>query len=92
MFKEKVEDINIILDEEWIFLVSESNQINTIVIHNKKDTYDNKVYADFKSLNYTCFHDPVSTHFSDEVFDQAAQKKGYSSTDGFSRYYQVIIT
>jgi hypothetical protein len=47
--------------------------------------------VDYRSLNFSCVHDPFPTPFTDEVLEQVAGKEVYSFTDGFSGYHQVRI-
>ena len=79
------------LEVGLIFSVDEVEWIGPIVIQNKRDTKEIRVYVDYRSLNNACVHDPFLVPFSDEVLDNVAGKEYYSFTDGFSGYHQVRI-
>lgn len=90
--KEKVKrDIDKMLDAGIIFLVDEAEWISPIVIQNKKDVTEIRVFVDYRSLNNACVHDLFPTPFSDEILDNVAGNEAYSLTDGFSGYQQVRI-
>ena len=90
--KEKVKkEIDKILEAGLIFPADGVEWINPIIIQNKKDIDDIRVYVDYISLNFSRIYDPFPTHLSDEVLEQVAGKEDYCFTVGLSRYHQVCI-
>ena len=70
-------EIDRILIISLIFPVNESNWTNPIVIQSNNNTEDIRVYDDYRSLNATCFHDPFTTPFNDEILDQMEGNEAY---------------
>ena len=62
-----------------------------MVVQDKKEKGEIKIYVDLRKLNDASIHHPFPTPFIDEVLDNVGGQKVYSLTNGFSRYHQVII-
>ena len=69
--------------------VEESEWISPIVIQDKMETGEGRIYINMRKLNYACLHDPFPTPFTDEVLESVGGQEMYSFTDGFLGYHQV---
>lgn len=63
-----------------------------MVVQEKKQKDEIRIYIDLRKLNDACIHDPFPTPFTDEVLDNFGRQEAYSFTDGFSRYHQIKVT
>ena len=71
--------------------VEESEWISPIVIQDKKEIGEFRIYVDLRKLNDVYLHDPFPTPFTDEVLASVGGKETYSFIDRFSGYHQVRI-
>ena len=71
--------------------IEELEWISPIVIQDKKETYEVRIYVDLRKLNDAYLHDPFPTPFTDEVLESVDGKEMYSFTNGFLGYHQVRI-
>jgi len=62
-----------------------------MVIQEKKQKGEIRIYVDLRKLNDTCVHDPFLTPFTDEVLQNVGSQEAYSFMDGFSWYHQIKI-
>ena len=91
-YKEKVRlDLDKMLMADIIEPVEESNWVSPMVVQEKKQKDEIRIYVDLRKLNDTCVHDPFPTMFTGEVLDNVGGHESYSFNDGFSRYHQFKI-
>jgi hypothetical protein len=91
IYKQKVKDkIDRMLEVGIIQVVEESEWIRLMVVKDKKKG-EIRICFDLRKLNDACLHDPLPTHFTDEVLENIGGHEAYSFTDGFSGYHQIKI-
>jgi len=52
-----------------IELVQESNWVSPMIVQEKKQKDEIRIFVDLMKLNDACLHDPFPTPFTDEVLD-----------------------
>ena len=89
------EDLNKMVENEFIYLVINIEWIYLVVIILKKPRANDKiklrVCQDYRKLNDYTKKDYFPLPFIDIILDRVAGHNIYSFLDGFSRYYQVFI-
>ena len=91
-YKEKVkEELDKMIAAGIIETVEESEWISPMVIQDKKDTREIRIFVDLKKPNDASLHDPFPTPFTDEVLDNVGGQEVYYFTDGFSGYHHIRI-
>ncbi len=69
-YKEKVhEKLDKILAAAIIEPIEESNCVSPMVVQEKKQKGEIRIFMDLRKLNDTCVHDPFPTPFTDEVLE-----------------------
>jgi len=63
-----------------------------MVVQEKKQKGEIRIFVDLWKLNDACVHDPFPMLFIDKVLDNVSGQEAYSFTDGFSKYHQIKIT
>jgi len=71
--------------------VEESDWVSPMVVQEKKQKDEIRIWVDLKKLNDTCVHDPFPTLITNEVFGNVGGQKVCSFTDGFLGYHQIKI-
>ena len=71
--------------------VEESEWVSPMVVQDKKNNGEIRIYVDLIKLNDASIHDPFPTPFIDEVLDNVGGQEVYSFTDGFLGYHQIKI-
>ena len=72
--------------------VEESDWVSPMVVQEKKQKGEIRIFLDLRKLNDAYVHDPFLMPFIDEVLDNVGGKEAYSFTNRFSRYHQIKIT
>ena len=89
------EDIDRLLEAEFIYPVVNSEWVSPIVVVPKKVGADGKVKIrvcqDFRKLNASTKKDYFPIPFTDIILDHVSGHECYSFLDGFSGYNQVFI-
>ena len=89
------EDIDQLLEAEFIYPIVNSEWVSPIVVVPKKVGADGKVKIricqDFQKLNASTKKDNFPIPFTDIILDHVFGHKCYSFLDGFSDYNQVFI-
>lgn len=62
-----------------------------MVVQEKKNKGEIRIYVDLRKLNDSYVHDPFPTPFSDKILDSVGGQEAYSFTNGFSGYHQIRI-
>eukprot|EP00253_Pinus_taeda_P023346 PITA_23346 len=62
-----------------------------MVVQEKKQKREIRIYVDLGKLNDACVNDPFPTPFTDKVLENVGGQEAYSFTDGFSGYHQIKI-
>jgi len=62
-----------------------------MVVQEKKNKGEIRIFIDLRKLNDACVHDPFPTPFTDEVLENVGGQDAYSFTDGFFGYHQIKI-
>lgn len=62
-----------------------------MVIEEKKQKDEIRIYLDLRELNDAWLHDPFPNSFINEVLDNVGGQESCSFTHGFSRYHQIKI-
>jgi hypothetical protein len=85
------EELQKLLDADFIYPISDSRWVSPLVIVPKKNGKW-RICVDYKELNKATqkYHFPLP--FIDQVLDTLAGKKFFSFLDGFSGYNQIQIT
>jgi hypothetical protein len=84
------EDLDRMLDVEFIILIRLMKWLSPIVVVPKKNGKLH-ICMDYKRLNFLTKNDPYPFPFIDEVMDLVPGKELYSFLDMFSNYNQVKI-
>eukprot|EP00253_Pinus_taeda_P004693 PITA_04693 len=71
--------------------VEESDWMSPIVVQEKKQKDEIRIYVDLRKLNDACVHDPFPTSFTDKVLENVGGQEAYSFTDLFSGYHHIKI-
>jgi len=71
--------------------MEESDWVSPMVVQEKKQKDETRIYVDLRKLNDVGVHDPFPTPFTDEVFDNVGRQEAHSFTDVFSRYHENNI-
>ena len=92
-YKEKVhEELEKMLAARIIEPVEESDWVSPIVVLEKKQKGEIRIYVDLRKLNDAYAHDPFPTPFTDEVLENVGGQEAYSFMNGFLGYHQIKIT
>ena len=62
-----------------------------MVVQEKKQKDEIRIFMDLKKLNDTCVYDPFLTLFTNAVLDNVGGQEAYSVTGRFSGYHQIKI-
>lgn len=62
-----------------------------MVVQEKKEKGEIKIFVNLMKLNDACLHDPFPTTFTDEVLDNVGEKEAYSFINGSSGYHYIRI-
>jgi hypothetical protein len=84
------QDIDKLLEVNFIKLVEEATWMSPIVVIAKKNG-KLKICVDFRKLNVATKKDPYSLPFMDEVINIVVGHKVYAFLDGFLGYHQILI-
>ena len=84
------EDIQKLLEEGFIYPISDSEWVSPLVIVPKKNGKW-RVCVDYKELDKATQKDHFPLPFIDQVLDTLSGKKFFSFLDGFSGYNQIQI-
>ena len=91
-YKEKVYvELDKMLVAGIIEPVEESDWVSPMVVQEKKQKDEIRIWVDLRKLNDACVHDPFLTPFTDEVLENVGGQEAHSFTDGFSAYHQIKI-
>ena len=91
-YKEKVrQELDTMMAAGIIEVVEESEWVSPMVVQDKKDNGEIRIFMDLRKLNDASTHDPFPTPFTDEVLDNVGGQEAYSFTDGFLGYHQIMI-
>ena len=90
-FAKKIkEEIDKLLDVEFIYKIEHTEWVSPIVIVPKKNG-KLRVCVNLKKLNAATIRDHYPLPLTDHVLERVAGKQAYSFLDGFSGYNQVSI-
>jgi hypothetical protein len=84
------EDLQTLLDVDFIYSISHSRWVSPLVIIPKKNGKW-RIFVDYRELNKSIQKDHFPLPFIDQVLDTLAGKKFFSFLDGFSGYNQIQI-
>ncbi|KAL3682257.1 hypothetical protein R1sor_000279 [Riccia sorocarpa] len=85
------EELDKLLECNFIYPVQETEWASPILVVPKKDTGKIRVCVDFRSLNQRTIPDPFPIPFTDLLLDEVAGCEMYNFMDGFSGYNQIAI-
>lgn len=88
--KEIVEELQKLLNVNFIYPVSDNQWLSPLVIVPKKNGKW-RVCIDYKELNKATFNYHLPLPFIDQVLDTLARKKYFSFLDDFSGYNQIQV-
>eukprot|EP00253_Pinus_taeda_P013462 PITA_13462 len=75
-YKEKVRlELDKMLESGIIELVEESDWVSPMVVQEKKQKGEIRIFVDLRKLNDACVHDPFSTPFIDEIPDHTESEE-----------------
>jgi len=72
--------------------IEEFDWVSPMVVQQKKQKGEIRIFLDLWKLNDAYIHDPFPTPFNDEVLDNVGGKEAYSFSNGFSGYHQIKIS
>lgn len=67
--------------------LEESNWVSQMVIQEKNQRGEIRIFIDLRKLNDSCVHDPFPPPFTEEVLDNFGGQETYSFIDGFYGYH-----
>jgi hypothetical protein len=85
------EEIQKLLNVEFIYPVFDSNWVSPLVVIPKKVTGKWKICVDFRELNKATLKDYFPLPFINQVLDTLSGKKYFSFLYGYSGYKQILI-
>ena len=85
------EELQKLLDVDFIYPISDSWWVSPLVIVPKKNGKW-QIYVDYRELNKATQKDHFPLPFIDQVLDTLAGKNFFSFLDGFSGYNQIQIS
>ena len=85
------EEIQKLLNVRFIYPISNSKRVSTLVVVPKKVTKKWRICVDFWELNKATLKDYFPLPFIDQVLDTLFVKKYFSFLDGYSGYNQILI-
>jgi hypothetical protein len=85
------EEIQKLLNVEFIYSISDSKRVSSLVVVPKKVTGKWRICVDFRELNKATLKDYCPLPFIDQVIDTLSGKKYFSFLDGYNGYNHILI-
>ncbi|MCO5591952.1 hypothetical protein L7F22_045945 [Adiantum nelumboides] len=85
------EEVDKLLNAGFIVPIDNAEWVSPVVVTPKKDV-SWRVCIDYKQLNAVTKKDPYPLSFIDQLLDAVADFERYNVCDGYSGYFQLILT